>query len=426
MVKIVMCVKNYLFGMAKSITVVAALTTGLVTVTAVLSPVAMAAAEKGQKLSSKMKPLGDAQKLMGEKKWKEALAVINEKVVPITGKSAYEDSLTNEMKAYCLAQLKDYAGAAKIYEAMLAANQIPVDQIQAKILIISQVSFQQKDYAKSIQYAERYVKESGANPEILQQLAQAHYLKGDYKLSADYAQKLISQAEKSGKVPEKIWLELLMGSQFKLENKTGLVSTLETLLTHYPSQQYWKDIFKYLANASSYSEKETIEIYRLKKTLEIMSGEEYGELAELSLAMLNPGDAKSAMESGIAAGAIPPSERTTRLLNRAKADAAKDLVGLDAIAKEAQSKADGEALAKIGAAYLGHGQNDKAVTTIQAAIAKGGVKAVDESYVRLGVAYLNLGNKAEAIKAFQKVSSTANLSRLARLWIIYGDQQPKK
>src|SRR4051812_37198874 len=97
MVKIVMCVKNYLFGMAKSITVVAALTTGLASVTAVLSPVAMAAAEKGQKLSSKMKPLGDAQKLMGEKKWKEALAVINEKVVPITGKSAYEESLTNEM-----------------------------------------------------------------------------------------------------------------------------------------------------------------------------------------------------------------------------------------------------------------------------------------------------------------------------------------
>jgi hypothetical protein len=107
-----MCVKKYLLGMAKSITVMAVLTTGLATVTAVSSSVAMAAA---QKLSSKMKPLGEAQKLMGEKKWKEALAVINEQVVPIAGKTAYEESLTNEMKAYCLAQLKDYAGAAKIY-----------------------------------------------------------------------------------------------------------------------------------------------------------------------------------------------------------------------------------------------------------------------------------------------------------------------
>ena len=260
----------------------------------------------------------------------------------------------------------------------------------------------------------------------MQQLAQAYYLKGDYKSSADYAQKLISQAEKAGKAPEKIWLELLMGSQFKLENKAGLVSTLETLLTYYPSQQYWQDIFKYLANAASYSEREQIEIFRLKKTLGILSGEEYGELAELSLAMLTPGDAKAAMESGIAAGAIASSERTTRLLNKAKADAAADLAGLDATAKEAQGKKDGEALAKVGAAYLGHGQNDKAVSTIQAAIAKGGLKAIDESYVRLGVAYLNLGNKAEAIKSFQKVSSTSNLARLSRLWVIYAQQPQSK
>lgn len=417
-----MCVKKYFLGMAKSITVMAVLTTGLATVTAVMSPVAMAAT---QKLSSKMKPLGEAQKLMGEKKWKEALTVINEQVVPIAGKTAYEESLTNEMKAYCLAQLKDYAGAAKIYETMLAANQIPADQIQAKVLIISQVSFQQKDYAKSIQYAERYVKESGANPEILQQIAQAYYLKGDYKSSADYAQKLINQSEKAGKVPEKIWLELLMGSQFKLENKAGLVSTLETLLNYYPSKQYWQDVFKYLANAGTYSERENIEIFRLKKTLGILEPDEYNEFAELSLAMLTPGDAKSAMESGIAAGAIKPSERTTRLLNKAKADAAQDLAGLDATAKEAQNKKDGEALSKVGAAYLGHGQNDKAVSTIQAAITKGGLKSVDESYIRLGVAQFNLGNKAEAIKTFQKVSSTSNLARLSRLWVIYVQQQKK-
>jgi tetratricopeptide (TPR) repeat protein len=377
------------------------------------------AAEKGQKLSSKMKPLGEAQALMGEKKWKEALAVINDKVVPIQGKSAYEEAITNEMKAYCLAQLRDYAGAAKIYETMLAANQIPADQIAGKVLIISQAAFQQKDYAKSIQFAERYVKEAGPNAEVLQQLAQAYYLKGEYKQSADYANKLIKQAEQAKKTPEKIWLELLMGSQYKLDDKAGLVSTLEDLLTYYPSQQYWKDIFKYLNNAASYSERESIEIYRLKKTLGIMIDDDYKQMTELSLAMTTPGDAKAALEAGLSSGVVKSDERINRLLNRAKADAAADLATIDNVAKEAQSKGNVEALAKIGAAYLGHGQNDKAVATIQAAIAKGGLKAVDESYVRLGAAYYNLGNKAEAIKAFQKVSDSSNLARLARLWIIH-------
>lgn len=414
-----MCVKKYFSGVAKSLSVVLALSAGVTTVTAVLAPAAMAAAEKGQKLSSKMKPLGEAQALMGEKKWKEALAIINDKVVPIQGKSAYEESVTNEMKAYCLAQMRDYVGAAKIYEAMLTANQIPADQIAAKVLVISQAAFQQKDYDKSIQFAERYVKEAGPNADILQQIAQAYYLKGDYKQSAVYASKLIKQAEQAKKTPEKIWLELLMSSQYKQDDKAGLVGTLEDLLAYYPSQQYWKDIFKYLNNAASYTERETIEIYRLKKTLGIMTEDDYKQMTELSLAMTTPGDAKAALETGLSTGVVKSDERVTRLLNRAKADAAADLAGLDGSAKEAQAKGNAEALAKIGAAYLGHGQNDKAVMTIQAALAKGGLKAVDESYVRLGAAYVNLGNKAEAIKAFQKVSETSNLARLAHLWVIY-------
>ena len=127
-----MCVKKNLFGIAKSVSFVVALTTGLTTVSAVFAPVAMAA-EKAQQLSSKMKPLGEADKLMKEKKFKEALAIINEKVVPIAGKTAYEETVTNELKASCLLQLRDYAGAAKVYEAMLAANQVSADQIGQRL-----------------------------------------------------------------------------------------------------------------------------------------------------------------------------------------------------------------------------------------------------------------------------------------------------
>ena len=65
-----MCVKKNLFGIAKSVSFVVALTTGLTTVSAVFAPVVMAA-EKAQQLSSKMKPLGEADKLMKEKKLEE-------------------------------------------------------------------------------------------------------------------------------------------------------------------------------------------------------------------------------------------------------------------------------------------------------------------------------------------------------------------
>ncbi|MEY4504647.1 MAG: hypothetical protein RL154_943 [Pseudomonadota bacterium] len=419
-----MQIKNYLSEMVKSMTIVAVLTVGVTTVTTAFSP-SVVAAEKGQKLSAKMKPLGDAQKLLGEKKFKEALGIINDQVVPISGKTPYEEYVTNELKAACLQGMKDYAGVAKIYETMLASNQGAPEQAPARILLISQIAFQQKDYPKSIQFAERYVKENGSTPAVMEQLAQAYYMKGDYKIASDYATKLIAQAEQAKKAPEKLWLDILLGSQFKLENKVGVVSTLEKVLTYYPDPKAWKDVFKYLVNSANYSERESLEILRMKKTLGILNPEDYNTMTELALAMNSPGDAKSTLEAGIASGDIKAGERTTRLLAKAKADVAADLASIDTETKDAQAKGNAEALAKIGAAYLGHGQNDKAVSAIQAALAKGGLKNPDESNLRLGVAYVNLGNKAEAVKAFQKVSPTANLASLARLWVIYTNSAKK-
>ena len=413
-----MCVKKNLFGIAKSVSVVVALTTGLTTVSAVFAPVAMAA-EKAQQLSSKMKPLGEADKLMKEKKFKEALAVINEKVVPIPGKTPYEETVTNELKAACLAQLKDYAGVAKVYETMLAANQVPAEQVGARLVTLAEIYLSLSDYSKGIDSYERYLKSYPATPDVTTGLMQAYFRKGDYKNSSEYAQKLIKQAEQAKKPVDKNWLQILGYSYSKLGNNAAYADVLGKLLELYPSQEYWNDMLKITRNEVNFSDREKIEYYRLKKSVGNMTAEEYNELAELSLSLLDSGDAKAALEAGIAAGVVPATDRTNKLLNRAKSDAAADLATLDATAKEAATKPNGEPLAKIGAAYLGHGLNDKAAATIQSAIAKGGLKSVDESYVRLGVANLNLGKKAEAIKAFQGVSDKSNLARVAKLWILY-------
>jgi len=413
-----MCVKKNLFGIAKSVSFVVALTTGLTTVSAVFAPVAMAA-EKAQQLSSKMKPLGEAQKLMAEKKWKEALSVINEKVVPIAGKSAYEESLTNEFKAACLVQLKDYAGVAKVYETMLAANQVPADQISSRTITLAELYLSLGDYTKGIESYERYLKNNPATNDVTLGLMQAYFKKGDYKKSAEYAQKLITQAEQAKKPVDKNWLQILGYSYSKLGNNSAYADVLGKLLELYPSPEYWNDMLKITRNEVNFNDGEKIEFYRLKKAVGAMSAAEYNEMAELALSILDSGDAKAALEAGISSGVVENSERTTRLLNRAKAEATKDLASLDAIAKEAASKPNGEPLAKIGAAYLGHGLNEKAISTLQSAIAKGGLKSVDEAYVRLGVAHLNLGKKAEAVKAFQSVSNKSNLNRVAKLWILY-------
>jgi tetratricopeptide (TPR) repeat protein len=428
-----MCVKKNLFGIAKSVSFVVALTTGLTTVSAVFAPVAMAA-EKAQQLSSKMKPLGEADKLMKEKKFKEALAVINEKVVPVQGKTAYEETVTNELKAACLAQLRDYAGVAKVYEAMLAANQVSASQINQRIETLGDIYATLGDFTKAVDAYEKYLQANPGSAEVTSKLLNAYFKKGDYKNSSELAQKLVKKAQDAKVKPEADWLKMLAFGYDKLSKKDGvskadsdsykakIANVMESLLEFYPAPAYWNDMLKITRNEVNFNDGEKIEFYRLKKAVGAMEAAEYNEMAELALSILDSGDAKAALEAGISSGVVVSSERTTRLLNRAKAEAAKDLAGLDAITKEASGKPNGEPLAKIGAAYLGHGLNEKAISTLQSAIAKGGLKSVDEAYVRLGVANLNLGKKAEAIKAFQSVSSKSNLNRVAKLWVMYANK----
>ena len=60
--------------------------------------------------------------------------------------------------------------------------------------------------------------------------------------------------------------------------------------------------------------------------------------------------------------------------------------------------------------------NEKAVSTISAGIAKGGLKRPNEDYLLLGIAEARMKNNAEAARAFGKVSGDPKYVRLAKLW----------
>lgn len=412
-----MSLKKSVVGLAKSATVLAVLTTGVATVTSIALAPAAIAADKKQQLSSKMKPLGEALKLSQEKKFKEALAVITGQVDPIQGKTEYETQVTNDLRLYCLRMLNDFPGLIKAMEAMLQANQVPADQVAARQEDIAESAFIAKDYAKTIQYAELVLKGQPSNSKMVDMVARSYYLKEDYKSAAENFNKLLKLKE------EKSTYEYLMSSYFKMDNKPGVVSTLEKLLAKYPSQEYWKNIFKYMKSEASYSERELIEIYRLQKTVGILSPEDHIAMAETSLAMTDPGDAKAVLEAGIGAGVIKADERINKLVNLAKSQAATDIASLDGVAVEAGKKPDGVALGKVGAAYLGHGMYDKAAAALTSAIAKGGLKSVDEAQIQLGASLYFAKKPAEAKKAFQAVSQNGKLARLARVWMIYMDQK---
>jgi tetratricopeptide (TPR) repeat protein len=215
---------------------------------------------------------------------------------------------------------------------------------------------------------------------------------------------------------------LLMSTQHKQNKKAEVVATLEQLLSKYPSDKYWSDMFVYLLSDSTFNDRQNILFLKLVQKNNLLEPTEYVELAELSLATTNPGDAKSALEEGFSKGVLgkgDTKDRELKLLAMARTQAAEDLKLLPSIEKEASAKPTGDALIKVGEAYLGHGQYENAVAAISKGLTKGGIKAQDDANINLGIAYLGLNKPAEAIKAFKTVQGTSKLASLSRLWAIY-------
>jgi tetratricopeptide (TPR) repeat protein len=374
-----------------------------------------------QTVSSKVgKPLKQARELMDAKKWKEALAKTKE-VAAIEGKNPTEEAIINEMLAYCMVNLKDYPGAVAVYETMLAAGQFKKEDEPKRILNMSQIYFALKNYPKAIELGERYLKTETTDLNVMRQVSQAYYLQNNFARAGEYAQRLIASAQKQGKPLEEEWLQLLMSTQHKQNQKAEVVATLERLLELYPNQQYWSDMFTYLLQGSSFSDRQNIIYLRLIQNVGMLQPDEYIEMAELSLAVVNPGDAKAILEEGFTKGALGKGEakdRDHKLLNMAKTQAAEDLKLLPSIEKEAAAKPTGEALVKVGEAYLGHGQYENAIAAFNKGLAKGGLKIQDEVNINIGIAYSKLNKPEEAIKSFKAVPASSKLALMSRLWTI--------
>jgi Tfp pilus assembly protein PilF len=151
-------------------------------------------------------------------------------------------------------------------------------------------------------------------------------------------------------------------------------------------------------------------------------------MAQLALERNLSGEAQTVLEQGFANKVFVDDRQksvNTRLLDAAKKQAAADKA---ALAKNESAATTGDAMVKVGAQYLGFGDNAKAAELIQKGITKGGLGAgeepavqaqmADEAYILLGIAQLRNNNKAEAAKAFKAVKRDPTMARIAKLWVL--------
>ena len=368
------------------------------------------------------RPLQQAGELLRAGKAKEALAKVRE-AENVPNRSAAEQLTLDRMKAAAAQRAGDMASAVAALESIYgkagASEKGPLAEQ------LSSAYVQLRNNAKAGEWLARAT-QAGHNTATTRQLQS--YLQsasGDYAAIARDAGAAVAAAEQAGRRPEEGDLLRLADAQQRTGNMAGYGVTLGKLLQNYPKKDYWSAYLGRLPRKAGFADRFALDVMRLRLASGTLAKtEEFMEMAQLSLQAGLPTEAMRIIEQGYKSGALgsgPEAARHQRLRDLAakKEDEARSK--LDELASEAAAYKEGDALVRVGYAYVSMGQADKGVELIQQGIAKGGLKHPEDAKLRLGMAQLQSTKaKASALQTLRSVKGNDGVADIARLWTLLG------
>jgi Tfp pilus assembly protein PilF len=368
---------------------------------------------KQQKLSAALqKPLMAAQKAMNEKNWDEAWTQVLA-ARAVEPKTPYDAFMVDELGWFIALQKKDYVGSAEALERAVASGFVTDADKPGRLKALTQMSLQNKQYDKAIQYGTEYLKLAPSDSEIALQLAQARYLTNDFTGARAAAEQIIASSPK----PPEGALLLALRTSYEMKDGPATTKALEGLVRHYPQKKYWED----LLNNQLFRTKDDRglrALYRLMNdTGTLDKGEDYSEMGSTLITGGFPNEAKIVLEKGMGANAFAGESKSRAQgdLERAKAGAATDAKDLPGAAQQLAAAKTADQMIGIGKLYFSSGDYEKAADAIQKGLAKGAAKDVDDANLLLGIAYARQQKATEARAAFDAVKNPT-LAEVAKLW----------
>jgi TolA-binding protein len=379
------------------------------------------AADKATNSAAAAKPLKAAKESLDKKQFADAISKLKA-IQSLPGKNSYDDYLVNQMLYYAYGASKQPGEAMKVLDTLLASEYLPKSDVPKRSREYIAMAYQAKNYDKVIQLADKAAKEGFADDQIYVLAGQAYYEKGDYKGAAKFVENYIDSEIKSGSRPKEQTLLLVQSACDKTGDAGCKQRMFEKLVSYYPKQQYWQNLMVAL-NSGDTNDANRLQVYRLAAAVDTLKNpSDFTEYAQLALETGSPGEAQAVLERGFAKKVFVEKrdvDRNQRLLDSAKAQAAKDKPQLDKLASDAAAGKSGDKDVNVGVAYLGYQQYDKAVEALNRGLAKPGLAKPAEARLLLGIAQLNAGKKDDARKSFRQVKGDPTLERLANLWSLH-------
>jgi hypothetical protein len=321
--------------------------------------------------------------------------------------------------------LKNQAMQQKAVMAMLnSGSALGNAELPRLNFYAGQFAYAANDFPTAIKYlteADR-LKYAGGNQDSLLLLAESHFKSNNVPAGLTFVDRAIAASAAAGTKAPEAWYARASSMAYKAKLFSESAKWTRAQVKAYPTTDNWRSALVVYRDGATRDGNLNLDIFRLMRLTKSLAGErDYYEFASLATERGLPGEAKSIIDEGMANNAIPASSRAlTELRGMASSKIAGDQASLAAAEKQAAASATGRVASATADAYLGYGQDAKAIALYKTAMSKGGVDA-DAVNTRMGIAMLRSGDKAGARAAFSAVKGSR--ADIAAFWLLWLDQQ---
>jgi len=341
-------------------------------------------------------------------------------------KKPYDIEVSLRIALYAAGKKQDFPTYATLLEQLNTLDSISAEEKAKSYKPLAQIYGQQKNFDKAIGYAAKWT-QSGGGVEAYTLLANL------YLTQKDYANAVVAlEHAVEGRSPAENELKQLNYSYYQLtlaatDDKTKAIykkkrwDVMETLVARFLARDYVSDLLL-IYQEQKLDDRALLNMYRFMYEKDFMTREsEFVDYTDMALNLVGaPAEALQVINRGIQKDLvklISKTDRNSTMLAQAKQQTAEDKKTID---KEAQTVKTGEAAVKVGLAYLGLGEYQKAVDMIKQGLSPdriASVKRVDDANMMLGVAYVRLGKADDAKAAFTAAAADARMSHVAKVWL---------
>ena len=335
-------------------------------------------------------------------------------------KTAYENFFIARNSAALASQLKDNVALGAAFEEMIASEFTKPDDKLRFMEGMAGTFYQDKNYTEAKKWAARYLAIDPKSATVQDLYSRSMYLMDDFTGTVQEIQRQIKADGE--KIPAQDRLRILHSSYTKLKNNAGRDATMELLVKHYPTKEYWADLIYQLPNKPGFSDRLTLDWYRFLLVTENMEDElHFTNTAELAVQGGFPSEAKAALDAGYAAGVLGKGKNAAKhkaLLDKVTKSAADDVKRMDADESSAKTAKTGLAMVNTGYNMVLIGQTDRGLALMEMGMEKGGLKFPNEAKLHLVMAYLKAGKRDKAEEVAKTVSGNDGSVELTRYWLM--------